>query len=206
MLYNLLIERDLDACPHPYMMKWERDLGIKMTLTDLQRIWDNATKTSIYTVTREGIYKIMMRWYHTPTLLHKLFPQSSTQECWRCGQTEGTLIHIFWECPDMVASWLSKVLLTEICKNPKIFLPGGKIEHINKLSQRLVNSILTAASGLIAKHWKNPSAPTERELTDRIQYFRRMEYLTAVKNSSVEQFDNICYNWDTFSEGSIASS
>lgn len=56
------------------------------------------------TKTQESNYKILTRWYYTPQLLHKCFPNTSDR-CWRCQEGRGTLLHIFWACPLLKQFW-----------------------------------------------------------------------------------------------------
>ncbi|OCT93598.1 hypothetical protein XELAEV_18011273mg [Xenopus laevis] len=60
----------------------------------------------------------------------------------------------------------------------------------------MVNCILTAARGLIAKNWKALAPPSEKEFLERIRYVRRMDSLTALKHDKVDQFNKIWGSWD----------
>ncbi|OCT82726.1 hypothetical protein XELAEV_18025257mg [Xenopus laevis] len=62
------------------------------------------------------------------------------------------------------------------------------------------NSILSAARCCIASKWKGTSPPSEQELLNRISYVRRMDFLTALRNDTVDHFNSIWGNWDVTQE------
>lgn len=69
-----------------------------------QRIINFAIKSSLCTKSQETNFKILTRWYLTPTRLHKCFP-NTLDRCWRCREEEGSLLHIFWSCPRLENFW-----------------------------------------------------------------------------------------------------
>lgn len=77
---------------------WEADLDLTFSTAQKQRIIHFALKSSLCTKTQEMNFKLLTRWYLTPSRLHKCFP-SSSDRCWRCGEEEGSLLHISWSCP-----------------------------------------------------------------------------------------------------------
>lgn len=78
----------LSSSPTPFMNHWRA----------LQRKLFFADKSSLCSRYQETTYKIVSRWYRTPSILTKWFLKQSDR-CWRCGSCVGTLLHIFWECP-----------------------------------------------------------------------------------------------------------
>lgn len=42
-----------------------------------------------------GSYKLLTRWYWNTAKLHSIYPQV-LDTCWHCGESCGTLLHIFW--------------------------------------------------------------------------------------------------------------
>lgn len=49
-----------------------------------------------------------MRWYHTPASLRRMLPDFSDR-CWRCGEEEGHLLHLFWSCTKIKPFWNTKL-------------------------------------------------------------------------------------------------
>lgn len=103
LMYKLLITPTED-CQNPYIDKWEEDLNCQFTETQKQHILTFTHKSSICAKIQETNYKILTRWYRTPSVLKKCFPTTS-DICWRCTQNKGTLLHIFWSCPRIKVFW-----------------------------------------------------------------------------------------------------
>lgn len=78
----------------PCIMKWETDLQRTFTTVQKQNMISFSLKSSICTKVQETNYKILTRWYLTPSRLHIIFPDTS-KYCWRCHQEERTLLHVF---------------------------------------------------------------------------------------------------------------
>lgn len=124
--YALLTE--LEAPQELYFLQlWERDLGVSFSQAQKDRILLFAHKASLANGYQEGGYKILMRWYRTPVALHRIYPQVSNL-CWRCQESEGTLIHIFWECPMLKEFWrmveetVETITGVSLGENPAAFL------------------------------------------------------------------------------------
>ncbi|OCT95483.1 hypothetical protein XELAEV_18013168mg [Xenopus laevis] len=96
----------------------------------------------------------------------------------------------------MVKGWVEKVAMIVVPLDPLVYVLGNRIPKLRNPIQKMVNCILTAARGLIAKKWKALIPPSEKELLERIRYVRRMDYLTALKHDKVDQFNKIWGSWD----------
>lgn len=104
-IYRILVDPTPDLQPrHSYMDRWDACLGQKISPQTWRVIWNRATKTSQCISYRENQIKLLMFWYHTPMLLHKLNP-SIPDLCWRCLEDRGSQIHIFWECSRIRPFW-----------------------------------------------------------------------------------------------------
>lgn len=57
-------------------------------------------------------YKLLTRWYRVPKRLHCMFPDAN-QNCWKCGTTRCTLLHMFWSCPQIHPFWQGVCALKE---------------------------------------------------------------------------------------------
>lgn len=105
-IYKLL----LHPTPRQTFLHWERVLLAELSLEDWQMIWSQAAKSSLCTLYRENMYKILYFWYMTPDVLHSIYPTCS-DHCWRCLGDKGTQLHIFWSCPLIAPFWHSVHLL-----------------------------------------------------------------------------------------------
>uniref|UniRef100_A0AAY5K5X7 Reverse transcriptase zinc-binding domain-containing protein n=1 Tax=Esox lucius TaxID=8010 RepID=A0AAY5K5X7_ESOLU len=52
-----------------------------------------------------NLFKILNHFYWTPTRLFRLKLRENA-DCWKCCSSEGTLIHLLWECPMIQSYWL----------------------------------------------------------------------------------------------------
>lgn len=101
--YKSLLDLHATEDP-PFLAKWERDLQVTFTEPQKERILFFAQKSSMCSKYQETAYKIVTRWYRTPSVLAKIFPLQ-TDRCWRCNLHPGTLLHIFWDCPVLKTFW-----------------------------------------------------------------------------------------------------
>uniref|UniRef100_A0A803K153 Reverse transcriptase domain-containing protein n=1 Tax=Xenopus tropicalis TaxID=8364 RepID=A0A803K153_XENTR len=202
-IYNILNSYPVEEKPHPYMQQWEKALSTPITMEQWDRIWSNAAKSSICTTIKENIYKILLGWYHTPALLHKLFPDV-TPNCWRCDAVPATLYHIFWTCPKIAPLWatVSQVIVRTLCldlpNDPLTHLLGCPVQGVGKRTQKTLNCIFTATKCLIAAHWKSSSPPSLQDLANKIEQVRRMEYLTALSHGRSLIIEEDWYMWRAY--------
>lgn len=99
---------------HSYMDKWDLYLNDTLPLETWQALWKRATKMSLCVTYRENQFKLLMFWYHTPSLLHKLNPNISSL-CGRCGTSRGTQFYLFRNCPRIHPFWVTvNALLYEV--------------------------------------------------------------------------------------------
>lgn len=110
----------------------------------------------------EANLKVFTRWYLVPTILALMFP-SSSPFCFRDCQAQGSMIHIWLECPRIRGFWnklfnlIRKITDLSIPKSPQIALLNGHIPNIPKHSGKLIYFMLTGARIVIARAWKQPS-------------------------------------------------
>lgn len=178
---------------HSYMDKWDACLHRTIPTELWQVIWHWAIKTSQCITHRENQIKLLMHWYHTPMLLHKLNP-AIPDLCWRCSDAKGSQLHIFWECSkirpywNMVNTLLHDVLGIRFTLDPCLFLLNVTQRPLPKHSMKLLLHLLTAARFLIALYWKRDTVPLLTDLLSRIKSIRSLEHLTALCNKQVDNF------------------
>lgn len=103
LLYSSLIAQPEGHTP-PYLQKWETDMKVTLTSTKKMRILWFKEKLAFSTKYKESGFKILTRWNTTPSILSKMFPGTSSI-CWRCREREGSILHMFWECPHLDGFW-----------------------------------------------------------------------------------------------------
>lgn len=114
-----------------------------------------------------------MFWYHTPSLLHSLFPEVP-DICWRCGFGGANLFHIFWDCLPLHRFWseikrlIFEVLGIHVPLTPLAYLLNVPPNGLSRGSTRLLLHILTAAKCLIAVFWKQTAVPSYSDIHRRI--------------------------------------
>ncbi len=105
-------------------------------------------------------YKLIYKAYDTPCLLYKM-KRKSDPFCHLCNSSsQGTYIHMFWDCPRIVLLWslvqdlLSDLLKTQIQKDPLLFLLLDDSSLSLSVNQkRILSAALTAAKKVILKLW-----------------------------------------------------
>ncbi|OCT72142.1 hypothetical protein XELAEV_18035108mg [Xenopus laevis] len=91
-------------------------------------------------------------------------------------------IQTYWT---MVRLWLQRVLLLDVQPDPLVFILGKRVPNLKNPMQKLVNALLTGARCAIV------------DFLERVRFIRRMEYLTALHNDTVDSFDRIWSAWDS---------
>lgn len=202
LMYSLLITPPSDYIP-PGLTKWEEELGCSFNLTQRQRILRFTHKSSICAKTQETNYKILSRWYRTPTLLHKISPTIS-EECWRCQRDKGTLLHIFWSCPKLSRFW--KVvhetiqLFTDriIPKDPALFLLHATDIPDKVYKRSVIRHLLDAARACIPLCWKLTTPPPIDMWLCKVEDIKHMEDLIHTAQHREEAFSKTWQLWTMF--------
>lgn len=133
-----------------YLRKlWEKDLdclldeGVwKGILSDTEKYVREARSKYIQ-------YKIIHRYYYTPTRLNKM-KLINDDLCWKCKTQRGTYLHAMWECTQVfplwknvlkvIGNWLGCILPI----SPRLCLLGDrtKVPNLNKFKYRILKSAL----------------------------------------------------------------
>lgn len=99
---------------------WEGDLNLTFSDEDWNGICKNIKAVSRDARVRLIQFKIMHRFYWTPSKLFRL-GLLSTSECWRCRSEEGTLIHVLWSCQKVQHFWTN--IYDKICEITGMHIP-----------------------------------------------------------------------------------
>lgn len=179
-----------------FMQAWERELGVTFTQKQKAKMLKSIHKTSIASRYQEGGYKILTRWYRTPSALQKIFPQVSDR-CWRCKRGEGTMLHIFWECEEIKSFWgmveetIKDITGVSLGSNPAAFLLNDVPLSVEKYRNSLLKHLLTAAKACIPALWKSTVPPTKFQWWARITEIQQMENLTMMLKEQDEKYRKI---------------
>lgn len=101
ILYTSLLE---PTAKFPYMEAWERDLQETWGLEEWHKRGTRAFKGILNISLIEANLKVLMRWYLVPSRLALMFASTSPL-CFRDCQAQGSMLHIWWECPRLRGYW-----------------------------------------------------------------------------------------------------
>ena len=76
---------------------WQRDLRTGFTLEKWLEILSESGKYVREARGKFIQYKIIHRYYHTPTKLHRMKLMNDNL-CWKCKTEVGTFLHCIWQC------------------------------------------------------------------------------------------------------------
>ncbi|CAH2253837.1 Hypothetical predicted protein [Pelobates cultripes] len=159
----------------PQAANWHLDLETKVPEGTWKHIISSTRKLIKSAPLLEQHQKTLYRWYMVPTRIHKQYPHSSPL-CWRCTQEQeqGTVMHIWWRCPQLARFWkkvhklIKRATNTDINFEPATFLllnfPNVAPAH----KMKLICHVLLTAQKLIARSWKYTKAPNIQTLIQEI--------------------------------------
>ena len=200
-MYNLINEANAPQ-ELVFIQAWERDLDIKFSETQKNKIFSFTHKASMASRYHEGGYKVLTRWYRTPMILNRIFPNTS-KICWRCQKEEGTMIHMFWSCQklkefwNMVSGITREITGVNLGDRPAAYLLFDIPMSLEKYKQSLLRHLLTAAKACIPILWKSTAIPTRSQWLSRINEIQLMENLTMGIREREEEYRR---TWTPYSE------
>lgn len=98
-IYGHLMERGGKTTSY-VKLKWERELGIKISDDEWSHIWRTQQSTTSSRVWRLYCWKNLVRFFIIPKTRSKYL--SVPQPCWRkCGVINVDHSHVFWLCPNI---------------------------------------------------------------------------------------------------------
>lgn len=197
-LFTNISPKSSKAC-----LSWERDLHVQLSDADWEKIFLISHKGSSNVTTQENNYKIATRWYRTPSLLHQFYPSISA-DCWRCSHAQGTLLHVWWDCPRIQIYW-SQIykLISDITSYSIVFCPSQFLLHHSnspfKFYRRsLLMHLINAAKLIIPLHWGSNHTPSIREWILRVNKISEMEELIHISNDTPTKFYKTWTCWLRF--------
>lgn len=184
--YSMLINNQDNGAISALKTIWEKDLNLSWEAEEWENIFKNIKLMSRDAKIRLMQFKIMHRFYWTPSRLYRL-GLSQTPNCWRCKSEQGDLIHVLWSCDKVQEFWericenICQVSGTQIPLSPRVFvlgegsiLPGG-----DKYIKNWVQTSLMIGRQILLRNWKTEGVPPFREWSAemaRVAAFEKMSY------------------------------
>uniref|UniRef100_A0A8C5PT54 Reverse transcriptase domain-containing protein n=1 Tax=Leptobrachium leishanense TaxID=445787 RepID=A0A8C5PT54_9ANUR len=201
-MYGSLLDASTPGLPS-YAGRWDRDMGNKISEEEWGLIFQTASHASRSLHIQQTHYKLLMRWYLTPTRLHKIYP-STDQTCWRCQASPGTFVHIWWECPSLRAYWesifsiVNEITGLDSCPSLEVALfhlvPISTLTYRNSLAIQLFN----VAKSLIPRKWRSTTPPTVWEWIQAVEGVREMEEMFLSMDNKYDKYFVTWYWWLDF--------
>lgn len=161
-IYTLLSD-DAPFMPAPSQVSWERNLQIPLTEEAWDTVHEYTHKGYLNIAIQENCYRVVTRWYRTPSCLHKsslVIPNT----WWRCCKTEGTMLHVWWECEPLQPFWKeAHDLIVQVTTITLEYTPAQFLLHHTTLSKKdyfksLAMHVVNAARPCIPIHWRSTRA------------------------------------------------
>jgi hypothetical protein len=111
--------------------------------------------------------------------------------CRGCGE-RGTLFHCWWDCKLVQPLWKTvwqflRKLDIVLLEDPAIPLLDIYPENVPTSNKNKCSTMFIAAIFIIAKSWKNPDVPQQRNVYRKC-YIYTMEYYSAIKKNEFMKF------------------
>lgn len=202
-IYSLLQETPHHSQTESFHLSWHKDLHLDLTEEDWETIHIHTHKGSLNVAIQENGYKILTKWYRTPSRIHKFSP-SIPNTCWRCNGDVGSMIHIWWECPILQVFWREvHDIIQRVTTYTLDFAPAQYLLHHTTLPKRSYHRLLAmhmvnAARLCIPVKWRSTSPPTIREWLTKIAKIEEMEELIYISQDRIQKFTNIWACWSHF--------
>lgn len=207
LIYKSIMNHTHEALPN-YTTKWSVEVGKDITEAEWGKAFLFTNKTSISSYTQEKNYKLMSRWYRVPTTLRIMFP-SNSDRCWRCNTTEGTYIHIWWECDGILQFWTqifqiySEIYNKPLLPSPSIALLSILPGTIKSQKNGLLKFFVSAGRQLIPRHWKTTTSPSLIEWVREVNNYMLMEEMQAQALDKYAKFSFVWSIWRSYSTSDI---
>ena len=189
-----------------FIQEWERDLKLTFTQEQKDKILRFTHKASVASKYEEGSYKILTRWYRTPAVLHRIYPETS-EVCWRCLEAEGTLVHIWWECRKIQEFWqmtlktIEKITGFNLADKPSAVLLLDIPMTMEKYQNSLLRHLIIAARACIPVLWKQEIPPSRAQWLAKVAEIQQMESLTMTLKDQDERYQSIWAPYERYREG-----
>uniref|UniRef100_H3ALW6 Reverse transcriptase zinc-binding domain-containing protein n=1 Tax=Latimeria chalumnae TaxID=7897 RepID=H3ALW6_LATCH len=158
-LYSVINNVDKGVL-EPTQRAWHKELEVELSSEQWKQIWKSTQNISNCVRLKTIQLKIIHRYHLYPLKMWKMHLLSSSN-CWRCGEQDGSLLHMFWHCKSINNFWkgvvkmLSELLDILIEASPTLCVLNLKPEEgISKAQFRLLSVGLLTTRRLILTNWK----------------------------------------------------
>uniref|UniRef100_A0A803J7W0 Reverse transcriptase domain-containing protein n=1 Tax=Xenopus tropicalis TaxID=8364 RepID=A0A803J7W0_XENTR len=192
--------------PDPYLTAWGNELKVTLDPIDWNLAFALISTSTKSARLLEPSIKLMYRWYLVPERLNKIYPQTSTNKCWRgCGQ-EGSHIHIWGCCYKLVPFWtqvfdlLNKVVDIPIPKTPSTALLNLELDFVKFSQKLLVVHFLEVARLLIAQRWKSDTIPDISDMVNFLDLTEKFEFFDARNKNAMNMYSKKWSLWKNYKD------
>lgn len=201
VFYKALNGLQKDICKNLRLI-WQKDLNCELN----DEVWSKIlANTGKYIKEARGQfiqYKLLHRFYFTPSKLHRMGLLASDL-CWKCQAETGTFIHVIWECKLVYPFWekileqLGKWLGTTVPKSPRLCLMGDQTQlpSASKYDFAVINVGVVTAARVILRLWKSTSPPDLKKWMESMLEIVSYEQMLARINNEGQNFRR---SWDGF--------
>lgn len=197
VFYDMLRSKSKDNS-HSRLNAWRDDLKVDITENEWENACLKAQKQTINTALKLIQYKWLFRTYVTPV---KQYNPNIPDNCTKCNDNVGTLLHCVWECQKIQLFWkdivnpVSQIAVIEIPLEVKLCILGIYPDHFAPGRKAAPLMCLLQARRVIALRWKNMDSPTPAMWLQEMASCLALEKLAHVVRGKLNKFREI---WDTF--------
>lgn len=182
---------------------WEIDLGRHISDLTWEKLCSFNGSFSLNVSVKEQHYKLLHRWYLTPSRLSKIYPEGD-YKCWKCDLQNAPFIHMWWMCKKVQQFWrvvqidIQKALQIGLPFVPELFVLGLFVNADYKRYKYLIIHLLTAASTSLTLLRKDSRVPMLGEWCSKVYYLCLMSRLSAhspVLSGSLGAIERFRVNW-----------
>lgn len=174
---------------------WERDLNLDFGDEEWGAIRKNSVKMSKDIRVRLIQFKILNRFYWTPSRLHKL-GLKDTVECWRCRdpQSVGTLVHALWECFliysfwKQVHNWVSEMSRDDFPLCPRLYILGDPRQVAGCTCADLILTSIMIGKQVLMRGWKNAGGPSFQDWLIEMSKVAACEQMIYRRTDRLEKY------------------
>lgn len=104
-------------------------------------------------------YKSISRWYNTPAVLHKFYPELPPF-CSICGENPVSILRVFWMCPNIQPSWEEdRCISQKLTDYLKLYFLATALIRLKTYCKSILRHMLNTAKTCIPAHQKDPNPP-----------------------------------------------
>ena len=172
---------------------WQTDLGCDLSEQDWLNILSNTGKHMREAKGKFIQYKIIHRFYFTPSKLHRMGVIGNNL-CWKCQGEIGTFLHVIWGCKLVYPFWekvlnhVSKWLGVAVPASPRLCLLGDQTEMLNipKYERGVLKVGMVTAARTILRVWRSTVAPDVKKWMEMMSEVASYEHMLARINNEEE--------------------